>query len=315
MKQYLFISALAVMISFSSCSKDGYNEITRTIGAPAITLITSNSDGSVSVIPGTYSFSITMTDTETTGSVTSPEIIANNTSLAFSTDVQTYKSSGYDVFFENAHGTVGNSSMELNNANFQALYLYDKEFNKYNGFYFNTAEVGKYTFAISNYSNLYMTLASYNLGSAYSARTFPVDCFFVGNTTTTYPQSDTPYNTDKIMYRVMMKQDKETGKFSADMLLYDAKFSGVPAEPTKVAILVPNLNVEFSATGVSISGENVVPSVYESGEYVPNETYVFNNIRFTTTNSLYTEATIDYTVMGVFHGYFSGSYCVSSYMK
>ena len=314
MKPYLFLSCLLALPMLSSCDKDGYNEVTRTIPGPTITLITNNADGTVTVNPGSYLFNITMTDTEATGSVTSPALIANNTSLAFTSDVQTYKSTNYDVYLENVVATAGTTGMSLNNSQFQALYLYDKTANP-NGYYYNTAEVGEYTFVVNPYSPLYITLARYNIGSAYTVHTFPINSFFKGTTTTTYPQSETPYQTQQIMYRVMIDRDSESGELHADMLLYDAKFSGVPAEPTKVAILVPGLDVNFEATGVTISGKNITPLVYESGEYVPNETYIFNDITFKTTNSLYTSASIDYTVMGVFHGSFSGSYLDSYFMK
>lgn len=313
-KKFLMGSlAVAMGLSVISCNKDGYTEMTRTLGAPAVSIITSLSDGTVTASTGTYAFNIKITDTSNTGTITSPDLIANNTSLNFTTDDQAYKSTGYDAFFENVSGKVNNSNMELNNANFLAIYLYDETYNKY-GYYYNDAKIGDYTFVLNPYAP-YLTVAKYNLGSSYRVNTFPGNSFFKGNTVTTYPQSETPFQTDKIMYRVMINQDKETKEFTADMIIYDAKFSGVPAEPTKEAILVPNLKVDFTPNGISITGTEVEPLVYEAQGYTPYPAFTFNDIEFHTTNDLYTTAEINYTVAKVFKGHFEGSYLNTYYMS
>ena len=315
MNKKFLIGSLAVLsgLSITSCSKDGYSEVTRTLGASAVSIITSMSDGTVTATPGTYAFYIKMTDSQNTGSVTSPELIANNTSLSFTTDQQVYKSTGYDAFFDNATGPVGSTGMELNNANFLALYLYDATYNKY-GYYYNDSQIGDYTFVLNPYTP-YIAVAKYDIGSAFRVNTFPINSFFEGNTVTTYPQSDTPFQTDKITYRFILNKEKDSAVFTADLIIYDAKFSGVPAEPTKEAILVPGLNVDFTPTGVKIYGENIEPKVYESGDYTPYPAFVFNDIEFHTTNNLYTEGEINYTVAGMFKGHFSGSYLNTYYMS
>ena len=311
MKKYFLYGSMALLtgLTMVSCSKDGYQEVSRTLNASAITIITSESDGNVTASAGTYSFNIKMTDTENTGSVTSPELIADNTSLGFTTNVQKYSSTGYDAFLKNVTGTVGNSTMELNNADFLALYLYDATQNKY-GYYYDLSNAGKYTFTV-NVIAPWITLAKYNIGSTYRVNTFPVNSFFKGTTTTTYPSAEglASHSTNDITYRFIV--DAKENK--AVLIVYNAKFSGSPAEPTKAAIIVEGLAVDFTPTGISITGENIVPDVVEGDATTPYESFTFNKISFHTTNDLYTEGVLDYTVATVFNGHFEGAYCTSYY--
>lgn len=90
--------------------------------------------------------------------------------------------------------------------------------------------------------------------------------------------------------------------------MYNAKFSDSPNEPTKAAIYVKNLPVVFSSTGMTISGEDVIPEVLDGSTTTPNERYVFNTINFKTTDANLTQCEISYEVAGMYYGNFSGNY-------
>lgn len=309
MKKLYMLGALTALLGLSACQKDGYQEVTRTLSGPAITIISSNNDGNVYVSSGYYTYNLKMTNDAMTGTVESPEeLIADNLSLSFTTLTQNYKSTGYDAYFENSQGTAGSTTMQLNNANFLALYLYDKENNKY-GYFYNTTPIGDYTYKLASFSP-WITIATYEIGNSYKVNTFQTETFFQGKTTTSYQSANGQENftTEGITYRfiVDIKEKK------ASMIIYDAKFSGSPYEPTKAAILAKNLDIEFTPTYISISGENIIPDVYESNGYTPYEDFIFNHINFKTTSNDYTEGVIDYQVAGRYNGHFEGSY-VSSY--
>ena len=314
MKKIYMLGSLALIIGLTACSKDGYTERTQTVGGSAITIISSEDDDDVTVSDGYYVFSLKMTDTTTTGTVTSPDLVANNDVLTFTTDDQSYKSTGYDAYFENAQGKAG--GMQLRNANFLVLYIYDEQWNKY-GYYVNTSNVGEYTYSISQVRPDYIALASYNIGNNLKVRTFQPNTFFIGDTSTSYTMAGETHNysTKSITYRFMMKKDADTKEYTADLLIYNAKFSDNEREPVKEAILAENLKVDFSKSGVTITGENIVPKMLEAGAYVPVPSFSFDYVRFSTNNDNLTSGIIDYKVAGVYVGHFEGSYLNTYYMK
>lgn len=313
MKNLYLFGGAALLMALSACTKDGYQEITSTAVAQAISIITSEDDGSVVVTPGNYSFNITIKNYEGSGSVASPDLIANNTSLNFTTADQSYQSSGYDFFFQNVKATAGSTSMEINNDKFLAVYYYDEMYNQY-GYYYDPTDIGKYTYILNNYPP-YIAVAKYNIGSAFRVNTFPLNPFFRGETVTTYPMGVGTFTNDKMVYRFIINKDKDTNEFTADLILYNARFAQEMGT-TLTAILVPGLSVDFSSTGVSITGENIEPFVYgDGGQYTPYPNYVFNSFNFKTTDAYYTYAVIDYKVAGMFNGHFEGSYLNTKFLK
>ena len=252
-----------------------------------------------------------MTDTSNTGTVASPELIANNTSLSFTTNDQSYKSTGYDVYFENATGTIGNSTMELSRANFLAVYLYDETYNKY-GYYFDDTEIGDYSFVLNPYAP-YIAVAKYDMGSSYRVNTFPIDSFFKGTTVTTYPSKPSGFINDGITYRFIIRRDKDTNVYSADMVMYNARFAEeMPV--TLTAVVVKDLDIDFTPTGVKITGANIIPLWFTNGEYLPLERYIFKALEFTTTNDYYTSGRLTYQVGDDYQGVFEGSYLKSYFL-
>ena len=319
MKKLFLTGCFGLLLSLTACDqKDGYTTSTKSIYAHAINIITDLNDESVVVNGGYYLFSLEMsTQTGMTGTVTSPELIANNTNLAFTTELQDYLSAGYDAYFDNAQGTVtGNSTFSLNNAKLEAVYLYDATENPYNGYYYNLSDVGELTYKI-NGQFPWIAVAKYNIGSDYRINTFQPDSFFSGTTTTTYNYQGQQqvYETDKIMYRFIIEPNEKYTEFTATLIMYDAKFSSVAAEPTKT-IVVKDLNVSFASDGIKITGENLIPEMYSKAEgFVPMERFIFNNFEFHTTDSYYIYGAMTYQVAGTYYGSFEGSYMKSYFLK
>ena len=313
----MFSGCMLALIALASCNNDGYENVTRQIYAPAISIITDLDDQSVNVKEGNYFFNLEIsTTTGQTGTVTSPELIANNNSLGFTTELQDYKTTNYDVYFSNAQATVSsNSSLKINNATFEAIYPFEATMNPYNGYYYNLEDVGNLTYAI-NYQQPWITIAKFNIGDEYRVNTFPKDSFFKGTTNTTYPFQGIAqnYNTEDITYRFILQKEENSAVYKAILIMYNAKFSAVPQEPTKT-VVVRGLDVDFSATGVRISGENIIPQMYSQGEgFVDAENFKVNNLEFNTTDPYYINGNLTYTVAGIYEGNFNGSYIKDYYL-
>lgn len=318
MKKLFLIGFAVSALALNSCTTDGHTETTSTISAPTITLITNTLDNSVSVNPGYYNFTITSNNDGNTCVINSPQLIANNTSLAFSSDAKSFSMAENDILVTNINATAGSTGLQINNSSFLAVYPLT-QFSKY-GYYFDTTYLGpKYTFSVSNLQP-WITLAAYNIGDTYRVRTFPINSFFKGNTVTTYPQSPDPYTTDGITYRIIVKNngngsDGKPVTYSADAIMYNAKFSSNDREPLKTAILIPDLDIEFNPNGITITGNNIIPSVYEAGDFTENPAFIINEFNFETSNSNYTDARIYFKVAGIYEGNFDGTYLNSYFLQ
>lgn len=319
MKKSLLLGCIAVSLAFASCDKDGSSE-TRTIPfySPAISILTYEPDGQVVVSDGLYYYDITMSSNDgMTGKISSPDLIINNTNLSFTTNPSTYVSSGFDAVFENVTGKINsNSTLQLNNAIFEAIDVYDPENNKYNGYYINTENIGNdYTFRLN--PNLQkITIAKYNIGEDYRVNTFQKNTFFQGTTKTTY-FNPAGFETNEITYRFIINKDEESGQFSADMILYNARFASEMPKPL-VAILVKGLTVDFTADGVSITGQKIIPEWYsEATGFTELPSYIFQSIDFHTTGDYYIDGELDYVVGedSQYVGHFEGSYIKNYYLK
>lgn len=318
MKKLFYCGSLVLLTALASCDqKDGYSVTTNPIYAPAISIITNLNDQSVLVSEGYYFFNLE-TRMEggvvtNTGTVSAPSnLIMDNVSLEFVTKTQDYDSTGYDAFFGNAQGTTaGSVSYQLNNADFEILYRYDASYNAYNGYYYTTADVGDYTYQFGR--NPYEAIAKFYIGADYRVNTFQKETLFRGTTTTSYTfmgQAATN-QTDAISYRFIINTEDNT----ATAIMYDAKFSSVEQEPTKT-IVVEGLDVAFTAEGVNISGQNIIPSMYiELEGFVPMNDYIFNDFYFHTTDQYYISGELDFQVGGIYNGHFEGSYIKNSFLK
>lgn len=320
MKKIYLLSALALSMGLASCNTDGYQKITRTITTSTINIVTSINDGTVYASPGYYIFNTTMTDYENSVNLSSKDLIANNTSYDFNTEESDYKSTGYDIYLKNVTASAGNSGMEINNDQFLVLYYYNTDQQNYNlvynkyGYYFDNTNIGNYTFSLDPKLDpkLWITIAKYDIGSSYRVNTFQTNTFFKGTTKTTYPMNPDGFVTDDITYRFIINRDNETNTYSADMILYNARFAA-EMPMSLVAVLVEGLDVEFTASGVNITGENIIPKWYTNGEFMDLERYTFKSVDFRTTNDSYTSAEMVYQVGEDYEGRFSGKYIESYY--
>lgn len=317
MKKIFFFAAAGVLLALSSCDKkDSFANKTIPFYSPAISILTDLNDGSVTVTDGYYYYdldiSMTNTDSEMKGTVSSPELIANNTNLSFTTEPQKYVSTGYDAFFENAQGKVaGNSTLKLKDAVFEAIDAYNED-NKYNGYYYSLEDVGELTYKLKDPSPK-ITVARYFIGDDYRVNTFQDDTFFQGTTTTEYSMMGTTANfeTENILYRIIIDLEN----YKATAIMYNAKFSAVEQEPTKT-VIIKDLDVTFDANGVNVSGTNLIPFMYSDLEGMQEAPrWIINNFSFNTTGDYYIDGVIDYTVAGAYTGHFEGSYIKNYYLK
>lgn len=299
MKQiYTVLASVACIASLTSCLKDGKEEYTRSFPTKPINIITNLEDGSTTVSTGgTYQFDLNYT--ELTGTISTSNLIVNNNSWNFSTPSSRFLSYNYsNALFFNPGGYINNNTdLPILNSTFLGTPY----------FYVNTNYAGDYTY-VPNYG--YIIAASYMIGDKYLVRTFQEDTFFSGETVTSYPyQGETvTAKPEGITYRIHL--DLENNK--AVFIIYNAKFSGVPAEPVKEVIIVEGLDVEYSKDGIVITGENLVPEIGEANATTPYPSYIFNSIRFETTDDLLTECKISYKVAGIYNGEFTGKYILET---
>lgn len=314
MKKLLLFGGAAAMLAFSACTQDGYTEVTQTIPGSAINIITNIEDGSVIVSQGAYEFHITARDNAFTGYIASPALIANNTSLEFTSDSQSCKYNGVEFYFNDLIATAGSTGMEINNSQITGTGAFVDKDNKRYGYYYDTTEIGDLTYKYYNYME---TVARYFIGSKYRVNTFQQNTFFVGTTTTKYTMAgqEHRFSNDGITYRFILDKEKDSDVYTATMVMYNAKFSDSEREPLKVGIIAKGLNVDFTSDGITISGQDIIPDVYEAGSTTPYENFKFNNIVFKTTDEFYTEGYLKFLVAGIYEGEFMGKYVNSIYLK
>lgn len=309
MKKIYLLSGASVIMALSSCVKDGTYENNFTLPSPAISIITDLNTNEVTAVPGIYRFNVKFSDSGNSAYVSSPEndLIVNNTNLAFSTEPQAYTTStGFDYFLKDAKATVGNYGWEINNANFLSANPINEDQGIKYGYYFDVEPIGQYTFN-PQYQNI--AIAKYNIGDYYRVNTFPVESFFKGATTLSYSFAGVQkeYVNEEIAYRFSINFDKESKEFKANLILYNARFAEeMPMALT--AVLVEGLDVEFTSSGVKISGSDIIPSYFTNSQYLEMERYIFKSINFETTDSSYTFGKIDYQVGNDYFGHFEGSY-------
>ena len=184
---------------------------------------------------------------------------------------------------------------------------------EYSGYFYNETDSDEYTFKLNPVLPNWIVVANYTVGDMYRINTFQTNTFFKGRTTTYYDfrGEENTYNTDGIMYRMIL----DTQKMTATMIMYNAKFTDVPQEPVKTVLIIKGLDLEFSPDGIKASGSDIIPDWYEAGALTPVPSFTINSVEFKTTNDYYTQAVIDYVVADAYTGHFEGSYLKSEYIK
>ncbi|MCH5229402.1 MAG: hypothetical protein J1F12_05340 [Muribaculaceae bacterium] len=292
-----FISGafLLGLVAFTSCGKSE-STITQTYNLNAVNLITDVTDGSTFASEGWYYFDLTISDMK--GSVAASNLILNNTAVNFTSAVEPYTSTGYDIYFKNL--TVPSQNVTDGNFLLSPYFYFPKMY--------NITSADMYVPQAS-----LVLIANYNVGENYKVKTFQKNTFYVGKTTTQYNMMgvDQTYETEDIYYQLSL--DLKESK--AQLLMFNAKFSNVEQEPKKAQINLNDLKVEYTDGVIKVYGENIIPEVVEGNATTPNEDFIFNTIEFTTTSEDLTQCEIKYQVAGRFYGSFTGAYADTSYLK
>lgn len=138
-------------------------------------------------------------------------------------------------------------------------------------------------------------IGSYQINDEYLVRTINSDTFYTGITHTSYPgmQGNTVSYEDKSMiYRVLLNLKDKT----ANLLIYDAKFSDNPNEPKKEAISIPDLKVTFKNGYYTVEGEDITPLVYEAGGLTKNNSFNIKKFVMQTQGALMVDVVMNYEV-------------------
>lgn len=312
MKKFLLLSPLVAMLGLMACESDNDQQIQIRFQVPVINIVSNLQSGETSATKGTYLMNLIYTGADGTGEISSNDLVLNASNMTLTTQESPFGGNSWlgSAYFKNVKGTVsGNNSYDITNSLFYSTPFY----------FYTPAHAGNYTYT-PIYINTAMgaisqpvLIANYTLGNDYQVRTFPGDAFFAGKTQTQYDANgNTMTNTaEDIVYRVFFESDLS----KANMVIYNARFSGNPNEPLKEAIIIKGLNVEYSTSGITISGSNLIPDVVEGLATTPYPDYIFNDIVFRTTDKNLTLCTISYQVAGRYYGSFSGSYINDNYFN
>ena len=122
--------------------------------------------------------------------------------------------------------------------------------------------------------SLMFTKMSYEIGREYLVRTFWEDNVFSGTTNTTVNRNAAMgYQSDKPAYRVKLDMKKK----KATVVLYNAKFNERMPE---MNLILLDLDVNYTNSGIVVTGSNVVPRVMEGMYLGPNPSFPFTTFKF-----------------------------------
>lgn len=289
MKKIIICAAAALAVSLVSC-KEGENYGTYPV--VSANYIVDLETGECSASLSNYKFYINYT--QSVGSLSCDNLLINNVTYNLTTTETPSATTLYGIDLKNLKGSAkGSSSYEFvsNKCTFTT------------GFYLATPSGTKLPQAFSDD----FLAANYRLGDKYWVRTFNPGGYYVGTTYTTYPGAEgveTAQSTS-ISYGLVLNFVENT----ADLYIYNAKFSNNPNEPDNKNILVGNLSMELTYNGIVISGEDVVPGLYEGGDWTDYPAFSFNKILVELVGEEMTTVQVNYTVAGRFTGAFTGT-CV-----
>lgn len=295
MRKSLLLLPLATLLSLTSCLGNGSDQVTSKFGLVTLNLITDFETETTTASAGAYMFNLDMVNY--LGEVTTSNLVFNNTASTLITEKSPFSATAYFYYFKNLTGIVsGGASLPMNQCKMLVTPYYfpllqtQDDIQKYN--------LSGYPYAGKEYNAL---ASKYYLGNRYLVQTFQIDTFYQGTTTSTYPGGSAT-NRD-IVYRLTLNLNNKT----ATMIMYNAKFSESDREPTK-DIIINNLQVAYSQYGLTVTGQDIVPDMYEGGSSTPYENYIFKNIQFQTTGDLLTDCTLHFEVGENYSGTFIGSY-------
>lgn len=149
-------------------------------------------------------------------------------------------------------------------------------------------------------------IMKYEIGDAYTVRTFPQSAFFSGNTKTTFTDESGhggSFTSDAPLYNVVIDPVEK----KADIYMINAKFA---EQMPLMNLHLKDLNVEFVSDGYIISGENIIPEMVgtSSTTGVPNPAFPFKSFRMLTVSDDMVSVSANFRVGERYAGEFNGSY-------
>lgn len=302
MKKIYLSATIAALVGLGSCNTDSNTEFKISFDSPTINLVTDNSTGETVAVNGVYH--VNLDYGPMLGDITSDDLELNDSKYYFDIPETKILTNGFvgHAIFNQSPGTVsGNSTYPLSDDVVITTPTY----------YTSSIGADKYTYKPSlltdpnkNEFLRPIVVANYGVGTQYRVRTFQNDTFYSGETKTTYQDGAQTYTTKTIGYRLHIDKNLDTAVF----IIYNAKFSSSEKEPVKQAIIAEGLKVTYAKDKIIAEGEDIIPLWVEGDTTTPLPPFIFNSIKFETTDTSMTECQISYQVGGQYFGTFKGSY-------
>lgn len=311
MKKILFAGVVATTLMFASCIETKEPESTMKTSIPTVALVTSSNGDAPVVVPMRYEY--TFDQIKGTVSIGGDMVLSSTETLKVKTNPMKYNvyltefdQSKHEVIAASSSdaGTVDNEPITNFNCELISTVYFAPELDGAPAISYPTATFPNGIFAKYTWMN-------YRIGDSKYVRTFWPDMTFAGETTTSYTDKTgaaQKYTDKGARYRLVMDLKKMTCK----VVIYNAKFA--EAMPEIKGIVLSDLPIVFDNAGYTVSATNIVPSVIEAGQLVPNQRYTMTEFTFTSTGDL-TGGSCQFKIAGGFESSFSGAYMVRPKMN
>lgn len=292
MKKFIFVVAALSMLATTSCDTD-VDDTTTTLNYDQVLNYVTPLDGQTTPFITDAKYSYFFNLSKGTASVTMDGLSIDNVKYSFSTDTVGFtqysyalSGSGYS-FINRIPGVKGN-------VNRDAML-------PVSGFNCDMVGAGLYywkwdtVLGIDNptlSSDGTMIVMKYNIGNEYSIKTVQPDAFFCGTTNTYVGAGQQAFESTSIMYRVKLNKDK--GYKTADVIIYNAKFS--ENAPALTAVVLEDLEVKFSAGTYTIEGADLIPKCPDGAVLLEQPNYPFEQFSMDIYGEDLTQAVINYKV-------------------
>ena len=306
MKKKLLLIPLAALLGLTACVSDNEEHLTNTLVIPVINLVTYLENDHTTAGEGLYTIKLDISNQQ--GDITSSGLNYAGIGMELSATNQKYITTGYDALFRNATGNVtGSTPMAMTQGKLLVTPWYYPEMTGYDLDYLKY-DLPEYPYngVINN-----ILVANYNIGNQYIVKTFQPDTFYTGTTGSLY-DGQVASNVD-IVYRLVLNAASST----ADLIMYNAKFSASPNEPVKEAIIVKGLTVTYSENGITATGKEIVPDMVEGKASTPMPGYIVNEIQFQTVSrsDLLIDCAISFTIADKYKATFTGTSLYDEILK
>lgn len=291
---------------FSSCNLDSENEDNYTSGTYKCANLVVNSAGDAFASNATYSMMFYYLD-GTLSATTGDLNLGGSSNVSFTTNAMPCETRLYDVngtaldvtTFSGGTANAGGQQVTNLSGFLSSIVNWLSTNDPVNPAYKFVAQIP--------------VVMSYNVGNAYTVKTFMPDAIYTGTTRiATVGSPAEPFTNDGVRYRVIFSSDYK----KADVIFYNAKFA--EAMPVTINFVLQNLDVEFNRNGYVISGKDLTPSLYESDGLTPAPNYQITSFEFINASDDLTVGTAMYTVQigkAQYNGDFTGYYCLSGQKK